>query len=100
MERKALAATVSRLLDYDRRLDSVQLLAGRNSGGRSLVLLACRYDGGPTRETYPDNVFLLTNKYYLGYILLLTITEALVLVHWLLSRKIRTSGGGTARSAS
>jgi len=55
-----------------------KLLAGRNSGGRSLVLLACRYDGGPTRETYPDNVFLLTNKYYLGYILLLTITEALV----------------------
>jgi len=56
--------------------------------------------GVPLEKHTPDNVFLLTNKYYLGYILLLTITEALVLVHWLLSRKTRTSGGGTARSAS
>src|SRR3989454_3551649 len=45
--------------------------------------------GVPLEQHAPDNVFRKTNQYYLGYILLLTVTEALVLAQWSLSKKLK-----------
>jgi len=45
--------------------------------------------GVPLEQHTPDNVFRITNQYYLGFILLLTVTEALVLAQWSLSKKLK-----------